>query len=98
MLSKALPRPAASPGFVLASHVQQPDDFWMTTGAALPMDADTLEKVIRHIQRQFGDSPQDSPSIGMVPVPAVAAASTRTAAASEKGHAALLSVISESTL
>lgn len=44
---------------VLASHVHRPDDFWMTTGAALPLTAETLERVVGQIERRFGKTAED---------------------------------------
>ncbi|MHC4402888.1 MAG: hypothetical protein ACYTG0_24775, partial [Planctomycetota bacterium] len=36
---------------VLAGNVFQPGDFWMTTGAALPMDLDTLDAAFEQVER-----------------------------------------------
>jgi hypothetical protein len=49
--------------FILASHVYQMDRFWMTTGAALPMTADTLEALAPELQKRFGGTPQDYRSL-----------------------------------
>jgi len=45
--------------FVVASHIYSPGDFWMTTGAALPVSADVLANVVRQVKRRFGTRPED---------------------------------------
>ena len=45
--------------FVLGSHVYRMGDFWVTTGAALPMTPDILERLISEFHRQFGRKPED---------------------------------------
>jgi hypothetical protein len=49
--------------FVLASYVYQMDQFWMTTGTALPMSADTLEALAPELRKRFGGTPQDYRSL-----------------------------------
>lgn len=45
-------------GFVIASHVQAIDDFWMTTGAALPVLPGFLRTLLREVTRRFGSAPE----------------------------------------
>lgn len=49
----------ASRGFVMASHVFSPGDFWMSSGAALPVTAELLDRLDADIRRQFGRRPED---------------------------------------
>jgi hypothetical protein len=53
----------AVPGFVIASHVQAIDDFWMTTGAALPVFPDFLRELLRQVRRRFGSTPEQYRSL-----------------------------------
>ena len=49
----------ADRGFVMASHVLSLGDFWMSSGAALPVTADFFERLDADIRRQFGQRPED---------------------------------------
>ncbi|HUT89412.1 MAG TPA: SEC-C metal-binding domain-containing protein [Thermoguttaceae bacterium] len=50
---------SAGRGFIFASHVYSPENFWVTTGTALPVLRDFAEQLFRQIERRFGDTPDD---------------------------------------
>jgi hypothetical protein len=44
---------------MIATHVQSPSDFWMATGAALPMNIRAERRLLPRIERRFGRKPED---------------------------------------
>jgi len=49
--------------FVLGSHVYRMADNWVTTGAALPMTPDILQRLVSEFERRFGRKPESYRSL-----------------------------------
>jgi hypothetical protein len=49
----------AAPGAIFAAHAYSPGDYWMSSGAGLPVPPDTLVKIARQVERQLRRTPGD---------------------------------------
>jgi hypothetical protein len=49
----------AQPGLGMATHVFLYDDFWMTTGAGLPVTGEVFKILTAEVTRRFGKQPQN---------------------------------------
>jgi hypothetical protein len=45
-------------GLIVAGHVQHFPDFWMATGACLPMTSEIVGVLTKKLLRRFGKSPR----------------------------------------